>query len=290
MSGIPKSKRGGGPKSAVGKEAASQNSLKTGAYSSMALLPGEDAAQYQALLDQFFSDFAPQHLVEQVLVLELVETFWKQLRLRRLEQATALSALKAPITVSEYEQSGFKVRPTARRLVDRAERSADVNLLTDLKNFHDAKPYLNRWITVTDLETMESQSPALYQHIVLEAFLASLIEIEEEPTSHEQLKGLMVQSANQGQVQFVRRVLTKVRADGEDLIWFWTKKSQILRLNVSIREGRMLALMQLDGPRRVHDDLSRRFARSLSELRKHQQWRRDGDTVDVTPRSTPDAK
>lgn len=42
MAGITKSKRSGGPKTAEGKLVASQNQLKTGAYSSLAILPNEN--------------------------------------------------------------------------------------------------------------------------------------------------------------------------------------------------------------------------------------------------------
>jgi hypothetical protein len=31
--------------------------------------------------------------------------------------------------------------------------------------------------------------------------------------------------------------------------------------------------MQIDKPYRIHDDLSRTFFRTLTELRKHQEWR-----------------
>jgi hypothetical protein len=42
--------------------------------------------------------------------------------------------------------------------------------------------------------------------------------------------------------------------------------------------------MELEKPRRVSDDLSRIFFRTLSELRKHQQWRQARNTVDITPK------
>jgi hypothetical protein len=44
--------------------------------------------------------------------------------------------------------------------------------------------------------------------------------------------------------------------------------------------------MELEKPRRVNDDLSRIFFRTLSELRKHQQWRQARNTVDIIPKRT----
>ena len=287
MANIPKTKRSGGPSTAAGKAASSLNALKTGAYSSAVLLPGEDAQQYQALVDQFFKDFSPQHLAEEVMVLELADILWKQLRLKRLEHAVALNAMQAKISVSEYAEYGFEVRPTARRLVDYIDQWPDDHLEVGVDLSTHAKPYLNRRVTESDLAMIAAQSPKLYDLILMEAFLADLIEFGEQPT-HEALVGFNVYPTNQSRIQFLQQMLSKVRADGIDLLWFYSKKSQILKLNTSIREGRVLALMQLEGPRRAHDDLSRRFARVLSELRKQQQWRLDQTAVALD--SSPSAK
>lgn len=39
--------------------------------------------------------------------------------------------------------------------------------------------------------------------------------------------------------------------------------------------------MQIDKTRHIHDDLSRTFFHALSELRKHQEWRRKMQNVDI---------
>jgi hypothetical protein len=49
-----------------------------------------------------------------------------------------------------------------------------------------------------------------------------------------------------------------------------------------IKEARLLKFMQEKSIQRVHDDLDRAFYRTLSELRKHQHWRQERNTVDVT--------
>ena len=49
-----------------------------------------------------------------------------------------------------------------------------------------------------------------------------------------------------------------------------------------IKEGRLLKFMQESSVQRVHDDLDRAFYRTLSELRKHQHWRQERNTVDVS--------
>jgi hypothetical protein len=49
-----------------------------------------------------------------------------------------------------------------------------------------------------------------------------------------------------------------------------------------IKEARLLSFMQESSIQRVHDDLDRAFYRTLSELRKHQHWRQERNTVDVS--------
>ncbi len=56
---MPKTKRGGGPKTQAGKLSASGNALKTGVYASSLVLPDEEAADFQKLEGQFFDDFDP---------------------------------------------------------------------------------------------------------------------------------------------------------------------------------------------------------------------------------------
>ncbi len=53
MVGIPKRKRSGGPKTEAGKLAASGNSIKTGAYSSIVTIPGESQEGFQSLYEEF---------------------------------------------------------------------------------------------------------------------------------------------------------------------------------------------------------------------------------------------
>jgi hypothetical protein len=106
-------KRSGGPKTAEGKKLASRNSLKTGAYSSLVVLPGEDEAEFHKLEDQFVSDFSPQDIAEASMVRELAVVVWKKLRLERLEQSAALKSLNEKITDTDYLCHGIDIKVKA---------------------------------------------------------------------------------------------------------------------------------------------------------------------------------
>ena len=51
----------------------------------------------------------------------------------------------------------------------------------------------------------------------------------------------------------------------------------------NVKEKRLLDLIQVQGVMRAHDDLSRAFYRTLSELRRQQSWRQKISAIDVTP-------
>jgi hypothetical protein len=50
-----------------------------------------------------------------------------------------------------------------------------------------------------------------------------------------------------------------------------------------------MELMENEKPSRAFDDLRRNFYRTLSELRKHQEWKRKMQVVDVASRNVVDA-
>jgi DNA transposition AAA+ family ATPase len=64
-------------------------------------------------------------------------------------------------------------------------------------------------------------------------------------------------------------------------------KDRLIAAKISIQEKRLMNLMMLDGPRRVYDDLDRMFFKKLAELRKHQEWRQERNTLDITPEQLP---
>ena len=53
-----------------------------------------------------------------------------------------------------------------------------------------------------------------------------------------------------------------------------------------IKEKKLLQAIQEQGLTRSNDDLSRSFFRVLNELRRHQSWRKDMNTVDIYPEKT----
>lgn len=74
-----------GPTSEAGKGKSSLNAVKTGLTGQTVLLPGDDAAAYQAHIAQYNQHLLPVGEQEQHLVQSLADTSWRLLRIPALE-------------------------------------------------------------------------------------------------------------------------------------------------------------------------------------------------------------
>lgn len=81
-----------GPTTEAGKAISSQNALKTGATSRAAVLPWEDQQEYEALVADTISRCRPHGERELELARLVATTFWRYLRLLRVEAEFMASA------------------------------------------------------------------------------------------------------------------------------------------------------------------------------------------------------
>jgi hypothetical protein len=281
MAGIPKTPRSGGPKTAAGKAIASANSLKAGIYSNVVVLPGEDEAEFIQLEAQFIQDFSPQDIAELTMVRELAVVVWKKHRLERLELSASLKVLNQPIEEGDYRRHGLKIRATAWYWINHLDALDDTTVDIEAAMEEEAILYLDRDLYAADLEEMKLSSPHLYKAILVSAENAGFF--TEEPSS-EALAALMSITKESESIQFVRLAIASINERAEDIGWAQGNADKIRAAVASVKSQRWLGVMELEKPRHVNGDLSGIFFRTLSELRKHQQWRQARNTVDVTPK------
>ena len=74
-----------GPRSADGKLASSRNSFKHGLASGQIIVPGEDPAAFEALLDDLFAEHQPATTSEALLIQEMAQSHWLAQRALRLQ-------------------------------------------------------------------------------------------------------------------------------------------------------------------------------------------------------------
>jgi len=129
---------------------------------------------------------------------------------------------------------------------------------------------------------MQSKYPELYKNILIQAENHGLF-TDTEPTPAE-LAAFDVSPEPNVVVKFVKVAIAHVFKVAEDVLWADENIVKIKQAVITIKEKRLLKLMELEMPRRINDDLSRIFFRTLSELRKHQLWRQAKNTVNITPK------
>jgi hypothetical protein len=76
----------GGPRTPEGKAKCSGNSLVHGLASSRILIPGEDPAAFESLVDELTKDYQPQTATEVVLVHNMAKYHWLENRAISLQQ------------------------------------------------------------------------------------------------------------------------------------------------------------------------------------------------------------
>jgi hypothetical protein len=81
-------KKSTGPRTDAGKAAVARNAVRHGLSGSFALLPHEDPAEFQNLLDDYRAEFKPASVDEDFLVEQMAQSRWTLARARRLEAQT----------------------------------------------------------------------------------------------------------------------------------------------------------------------------------------------------------
>jgi hypothetical protein len=275
-SSLTQSKRSGGPQTDEGKKVSSRNSIKTGAYSKVVILPGEDEAEYRELEEQFMRDFAPRDIAEGAMVRELTVLTWKKIRLDQLEHRKVLQTLSAPLSQHDLDKL-FLFRPDASWVTGSLDSLTQAYVDECWAKRNMAHELLQNKVTPQALDSLKKKFPALYADLMQE-----VDEYGFEDRSHMVLCEENI--ADGGKLQnLMHFLLDRQIHNCEDIIWAFENLEAIQKEVEEIKDTRLISLMQNDRTGRAREDLSRSFFRTLSELRKHQHWRYQRDAVDVSP-------
>lgn len=277
---IKNSKRSGGPKSSDGKLVASQNSFKTGSYSSLVVLPQESEKEFNQLLDQFNHDFQPVDVIEKTLIRELVSLTWKKLRLEKLEQSHLMLVLEAPIKQDELKEEGIEMLDDAyKRWIEGGIDDSDsiepykkaIEAIKDLRNkrvvslddLHHLKGY-HTFLYDSLIDTYTDNFPLIYEDLDLEDIVYKLIKLPDQPDNY-----------------FIKIFLKQVLPYYRNVVWICDNRRLVEQAVSNIKQKRLLKALQGEGLRRANDDLSRALMRVLNEFRKHNQWRLQHRVIDA---------
>jgi hypothetical protein len=274
---MAQSKRTGGPKTEAGKMASAKNAIKTGAYSALIILPGESEKDFQELEQQFVRDFSPEDIVAATMVYNLTVLTWKKLRAQKIEHAGLIRTLSANFASSEYSKFKF---PAA--ISDVRSMLALVGAMSQVEEeqWRFAFGFCNKFIddipTVQELKELKQASPMLYDYLEVRAVANNRQDCS--------LWSAMRVKEQDGTVHlFIRIYCKQFLIDYRNEVMAIKHILPLRQIVKEIKEARLLKFIQESSIQRVHDDLDRAFYRTLTELRKHQNWRQERNTVDVTP-------
>lgn len=276
---LPKRKRSGGPQTDAGKQASSRNALKTGAYSSLIVLPGESEEDFKALEEQFLHDFSPRDIAEAAMVQNLAVITWKKLRVEKLEHAGLIRLLNNNFELPEYFQIKFDFQGHDPERALGLARLTESDHIPDWKvGFKLLRKFSKQGATEKELDQLQNDAALVYEFL-----LEAARELGVEGRGHLAWSKLQVTNALNETNDFVTKFSKKFLIKYKEQEWVIEHFDMLKAMVVDIQESRLLKFIKSGSAQRVYDDLDRAFYKTLSELRRHQQWRRDMQAIDVTP-------
>ena len=276
---IKNSNRSGGPKTSEGKLIASQNSLKTGSYSKLAVLPNENPEEFNQLLDQFIYDLNPADIIETSLVRELAVMTWKKMRLERLENDFISKQLNLPIKMEDLIECGLNFDKYRYEFWLDNNRLNDEDIEKYTKLLALIKPHVNGSITVAQLEGIISIDPSVHQSLI--GGYRHLVSTTRDDISNEELVNMTSWDQGGPDEYLTATCFTHLVKRHESALWCTRKQNEIDQAVIQIKQERIFKLMQSDVIQRANDDLSRSISRVSAEFRKHRQWRMQYRVIDA---------
>jgi len=270
-------KKSGGPKTAEGKLIASRNSLKTGTYSKIAVLPHESQEEFDQLVDQFHGDFYPRDAIELTLIRDLAIITWKKIRLDRLEHAHLIKKLSDPISLEEFLSCGRGFTKEAFQCWVDSNEISEGQLKTYISALEYIRPHLRKNITVEQLNHIKKNFEWVYASIVdayRQTESLSLAEPEMEDIVYK-----IYRRSDQQEKYLIPTCFESLIPMFDATIWCANNREEIEYAVGQVKQGRLLNLVQQGGPHRASDDLNRDMIRTINEYRKHHEWRLNNKTI-----------
>ena len=248
------------------------------------ILPGEDESQFRQIEDQFIRDFRPEDMAEIAMVRDLAVLAWKKIRLENLELRFTLARLNAPLEYFDKKDtqylSSHKVEFNLHRL---SSYTGEIKNKAGLAKAY-AEGFQVKGATIDELEGLEKTHPLIHKKLVEYIDHYGFT----NPTAKNVLRYEIENDEGQAEL-FWNHFLKIVIEHLNQTIWFCDNRAGIEKELQAVKDKRLMELMQNEKPSRAFDDLRRNFYRTLSELRKHQEWKRKMQVVDVVSRNIVDS-
>jgi hypothetical protein len=274
---LAKSNRSGGPQTAEGKKRASMNALKTGVYSPMVVLPGENEADFEELVSLFCQDLQAAGPVELMYARQLAALAWKRMRLEQLEHRVTLDRLDRYPTLEEFHKVGLRYPLYADNYLKGFIKVADDEIPGYRARLEQVEGYKDNGLDLEELKRLKTEDPLMYEWI---ADVAGDYKLAN--TTPERI--VSAKTGMEGKERpLLESVLYRIAREIEGMLWVPDHQPEIDAAIAKVRDLRVMELMQMNVSKRAFDDLAREFDRVLAQLNKQQDWRqRRGRVIDAT--------
>ena len=218
------------------------------------------------------------------MVRDLAVLAWKKIRLENLELRFILSRLNEPLSFLDKHDTRFLSSHQVESILDQlSDYTSNLKKEVELA-LSFAEQLQGNGATVEDLEGLEKSHPLIHKRLIAE--------IEEFDFTHPTAKNVLEYEIenDDGETELFWSYVLKIAIeDLSQTVWLWESRAAIEEELQAVKDKRLMELMQNEKPSRAFDDLRRNFYRTLSELRKHQEWKRKMQVVDVASRNVVDS-
>lgn len=257
------------------------NALGSGAYSKQVVLPGEDAQAFGALEAQLVRDFDPVGMAEVAMVRDLAVLTWKKLRVDRIDHAVMTQFRLLPLIEETIQKSfGTDFLPQSmHRLVpfDPVTESEFNNACAVVKQ---AQAMLAESARAKTVARLRNKSPELVEELITWADDYA-VNVDE----------WICGTSPEDGTPDLDEALEQIISSFETIVWLWENRERITTALQVAQDSRLLVYLKGGNQvtQRTFDDISRTFYRTLSELRRQQDWRirRTAINVEVVTQRPP---
>lgn len=248
------------------------------------VLPNESQQEFDELVGQFQKDFYPKDAVEMMLVREMAVTTWKKLRLEKLEHDYCTRQLAAQITLDEFLSIDHRLTEEVYKFWIESEglNTKEAEMLSQTVKYIEPHRRLN--VTTEQLKHIKAKFETVYSSI-LDAYRQVKPLATHEP-SLDELVNTKFRQLDEPEKYLIPFCIDKLLPQYQAGLQCVKYQEQIEEGIIQIRQERLLKMMQLGGVQRASDDLNRAMIRTVSEYRKHHEWRIQNRTQQLPDEDT----
>ena len=220
----------------------------------------------------------PQDIVGRNFVLDMAGEMWKLMRVNRVETAALRHRLAAPLKKEDLSGTKFLWRDSIQAVL---EKIPDLDVegipaIVSALSFYDKTKDMD--MTPELWEKIEKDHPVLHELMVFRMPQALIVD------DSKKINEAMTQVDITGKENSsLKEILEGSIAALKERLIFLVHKNEILAELSVIKDARTLDFIERLSQHRAQAFVRKQYANLLAQYRRHEEWRQDQRTIDITP-------